>query len=309
MAKKEEVENMINQLAIEYYNARKVSNKAQETKLWSELYKILAVPESPNPVNRILNKKIKYFKADQSKLHDFVTDNILKYDCEKNDNFCSFLYSAFDYNLKDYKKKEKVTRTNKKTGEKTSTLRNATQYNEEGYPDITITDKDADPQQSLEEKEIVTAMKIKLPSIIMMFYKHHKGKSANKQKLSYFKIFFTESLINLIRELNSIKDLNKAEAYDASDEDFVSYISDSEYKGIEDILSFHFKNVSEITGCSDVTDKKISVPCENKIIVSYRYDIGLDKEKVSEPAVSQQRASYKKDLNMILSNEKEEVLC
>ena len=87
MAKKEEVENMINQLAIEYYNARKIGNKAQETKLWSELYKILAVPESPNPVNRILNKKIKYFKADQSKLHDFVTDNILKYDCEKNDNF------------------------------------------------------------------------------------------------------------------------------------------------------------------------------------------------------------------------------
>ena len=52
MAKKEEVENMINQLAIEYYNARKIGNKAQETKLWSELYKILAVPESPNPVNR-----------------------------------------------------------------------------------------------------------------------------------------------------------------------------------------------------------------------------------------------------------------
>ena len=54
MAKKEAVENMINQLAIEYYNARKIGNKAQETKLWSELYKILAVPESPNPVNRIL---------------------------------------------------------------------------------------------------------------------------------------------------------------------------------------------------------------------------------------------------------------
>ncbi len=304
MATRAEIEKKANQLAAEFCEAKKCGNTAQKNIAWAKLYRLLMGNDGSNPVNDILNSKINKYKAHNSNLSDFIVDNIMKYDYDRNNNFCAFLYQNFEYYLKDYTKKEYVSRTNKQTGEKEKEFRNITRYDENGEPVFdNIENLISNPETESAEKEKAAAVRISLLSVITQFYSHNKGKSANSQRLSYFRIFFTENLIILIQDTNSLKGFNRTEAYSNSDQSFVRFISRSDYDKIEDLLTLDFKFYSEIMKACEKEDKQISLPCENIVIQQYRYQNGMDEKEVSLSNITQQRKKYAEALKEILQEE------
>ena len=155
------------------------------------------------------------------------------------------------------------------------------------------------PEEIFVAEELVSNIETSLLSMVINFYKHNKGKSANETRYSYFRIFFTEKLIILLDECGINKSMNERECYENSDKDLVRFVSFSEYKELKDLLSLDFKKFSDVIDGYKDDSKLICVPFENEIIAEYRYKNALDKAKVSLSNVSQQRTVFEEQLRRI----------
>lgn len=301
-------QDRINKLAKEFYDAKFESNKSKRDIAWAELYRII-VYSKDSITHRTLVNYLKKYKSDETKLSDLFNSLLMDYNPEKNIKFCSYLNIYFNYKLLDEVKKDYIRRKDPKTGETKIIPRIQEQSAEDSDLDIGDTGKfqpspDEEFEKDRTEKNATKQMAIVLMSMIVQFHVHSKGIRDNKQRLSYFRIFFTENLISLIQETGKTVNFNKTEAYDCSDRSFVRFISYTEYKSIDDLAWLKFKRYSEVLEGFKLEDKEISVPCEGKIIQSYRFKTGLDKRKVSESNISQFREKYRAILQELWNRRK-----
>ncbi len=301
---------VINSLAKDYYYATQNGDKPKKIKSWEVLYRII-VENSQSNLNKKLFKKVWAFKlGDGNKINkdtlsyikgiisDLFTDLLFKYDYERSENFYTFLISSFFNKLRDERKHDNSIKirfvyldaNDSNDMDETSNVKREIPVGE---------DDSSNPATAVNLMEIEKNARIAMISTVLNFYDHNKGKSANEQRFSYYKIFFTEKMIERITDTNSVGCFNSAEVYNISDKNYVRFISYSEYKKIEDILNIRYKLYSEVIDGYDKEDKRINVPCENVIIQQYRYKSGLDSNKVSLPNITQQRMKYKESLEKI----------
>lgn len=324
----------INKLAERLSIAAANGNKVEKNRCWSELYTKVFGYEFGNGnsiLYRKLNNLVKQFgyagalRKNESnpaftKISDLFNDALFKYDHTKG-SFYGFVISYFKNTLLDEEKSKSTIRIKKDADGNTvtdekgkavkeKTLRNNTKYDESGnavFDDIP--DKDIyNPETNFEEKEIVECTFEHLLSIITLFLSHKNSKQSNPTRRSYFRIFYTENIINLINEYCTTDFIsNTAEAYECSDKDFVRFVSFSDYKNIDDILSLRFKKFSDIM--NDFKEDKLicSKPSfENIVIQKYRFRYGLDKKEVSSANISIQRNNYEtfiNDLRQVISDD------
>lgn len=323
----------INKLAERY----SIGNKEEKKSLGNELYvKVLGYEfgNGNSILYRKLNNIVKQFgyagalRKNESnpaftKINDLFNDALLKYDHNKG-SFYGFVISYFKNTLLDEEKSKNTIRIKKDADGNTvtdekgkavkeKTLRNNTKYDENGnavFDDIY--DENFNPETDFEEKELVERTFENLLAKITLFLSHKNSKQSNPTRRSYFRIFYTETIIGLIQEFCTTDFIsNTAEAYDCSDKKLVRFVAFSDYKNIDDILNIRFKKFSDIMD-DFKEDKPICTPFENIVVQKYRFQHGMDEKEVSSANISIQRKYYEDYINglrQFISDNIQEQIC
>lgn len=328
----------INELAEKYSIAAANGNKTEKKHCWGKLYTKVFGCEFGNGKSILygkLNNLVKHFgyadalKKNESnpaftKINDLFTDALFKYDHTKG-SFYGFVINSFKNSLLDEEKSKNTIRIKKDadgnivTDEKgkavkEKTVRNNTKYDENGNAvlDDIPDDEIYNPETNFAKKELVEYTFENLLAKINLFLSHKNSKQSNPTRRSYFRIFYTEKIINLINDYCTTDFIsNTAEAYECSDKDFVRFVSFSDYKNIDDILMLRFKKFSDIMD-DFKEDKLICTPFENIVVQKYRFRYGLDEKEVSSANITIQRKHFEtfiNDLRQVISDDIKEQIC
>lgn len=292
----------IDRLGKEYYYAKK-EGRTEATKLRFELLNEAIVKK--NSLNKKLYEVIRKNRLDESDMYDFCEDLIPKYDYEKCDSVYAYLIQYFRYEVSNKKRKMSREKLFDPTSEEyAAVIESDDRYGERD--DLMNESPDNILINRLSQKEKEKNVYVTLLSLVISFNEHNKGLKANPVRQSYYRIFFTERLIAFIRRVQIPEYINKRETYENSDKAFVRFVSYSDYKCLEDILDIKYKMFSEVIEDYSKKDKRIELPVENEIIVSYRVKCGLDSKAVSSSNVTQQRnhfdEAFREKFNMIESD-------
>lgn len=280
--------NRINELAIAYYNAKSNNDSNEKKRLFWELYtecskKYKNIVWNDTPESYIYNDAIEY--------------SIDKYDPqnEKNARFTTFLHQNIRFKSLDQKKKDKRLEYEKNSNEMIAFL-NGEELQDGTIPELSEENKRRLSENQFAEKEKhenEDLLKQQISIKIVQFLSHKKTAPT---KLSYYRIFITERIISIIAEFDDTSFFNKAEAYDCSDKGFVRFISTLEYHSLDELADIRFKTMSNVLPDYEGEDKEIKIPCDNRVVVEYRYVSGFDKKRVSTANVSQYRTPFNKDI-------------
>lgn len=279
MRNKERAE--LNELAIEYYNAKKLNNAADEKRLRRELFlkinlalaDMIYSSQNNNTTIQAIDKGIEVAIRD--------------YDPGKGKVFTSYLYSQIQY-----KKKDETKRDDKCV------------YSDDENDIIGNAPDRADISETIESDYIKYEVDMKLPTLITRFYEHNGKGVRAKNRYSYYRIFYTEHIILLVASAKSTEGFNKTEAYECSDQELVRFVSYSDYTSLDDLVYLKLKKRSEVLpGNSD--DKLVMDLMEKKphfqsdVIIEYRYVSKLDNKRVAEQTILSHKKKYKADFRAL----------
>ncbi len=270
----------INALAIDYYNAKQAKSN-DEKRLYKELLFLVYIAFS---------KIIFEDKTDPEIYEKAIDYSIDTFNPHRGKSFTSYLFMNTNYKYLD------ANKNNKKFIQ-----------NDDGIFIIENLPDEEDVTDNIEKKFNIEEVRKRLPYVVIKFYSHNKGKSASEVRLSYFRIFVTENIIEIIIESDNIDGFNHDEAYECTDKEFVRFITVLDYLSFKDLKVLNkpnqFKKMSDIFP----EDKKsydipVKVPCENRVIAEYRYASKLDTIRTSDSNVSQQRKHYKEALAVLFED-------
>lgn len=234
----------------------------------------------------------------------FLHKSIDKYDYNKNPNFCAWFIQGFKWYLTNLVRDDKNTEYfyDNETGKKVLKLAFISESSlgsgndedgESGNKNEPIYE-----EKAYEGNDAIAEMRVKLISVYTLFFERKKGKSANETKHEYYRIFVTESLIQDIRENNSLGTYNSQEIMQVADGGFVRFVAFTDFTKAQDIITMEIKKYSDIFENGEETELKLNH--EARVIIEYRFVNGFDKKRVSAAAVSQQLGSFKEDLKDLM---------
>ncbi|WP_156036931.1 hypothetical protein [Ruminococcus sp. HUN007] len=317
-----DVEKTVNEFAKDYYYARKSGNKAVMDKCRNAI--ILKIYEPNAFSNKIVKIRENYNESSVSfsrfsfcgyDRNDAVSDLtelfikfIEKYDYDKNPNFAAAFITAIKWDMNNKLSKDKERNNSEKTDDKEAKKRIP---RAEKISDIvcdesgehSLFEKVADESENIENLDLdnsLETMRIKLISVITLFYKRNKGKSASQVKYSYYRIFTTETVVKDIRENSNtgIYDfMNKNEIMQTLDCDYIKFIAFTDMEKLEDIISMAIKKYSDIINGAE--DKIIILDKEPRVIIAYRTAANLDEKQVTAANVSLMKKNYKQEIEDI----------
>lgn len=286
-------ESEINEIARKYSEAKKNKSDSDEKNYKLQLYLIITTVSVLYKKLYSAFKEKKHLESDDSikqTIEAFCWKPLNDYDYEKNNNFCAYMLTYANYYQLDALGAEWNV----------SSLDKPISSPDDSESGKSLNDFIPDEESDIEEMTDINLrnklMWIRISSLVIGFYEHFQDKEANPTKLSYFRIFVTETYIEYIKEPYDLKNINCAEAYASTDKQYVRFISFSEYERFEDILSLKYKKYSDVIANYPGKDKELKVPCQNRVIAEYRFYSGLDEKRVSDSAISLQRSSYKEKL-------------
>lgn len=321
-----DVQEYINSKAEKYYNAKISQNEAQMKTAFNEI--VLKIYEPNRISNSMIKKFIDYNNVfgngycgyDRSDaLNDavlFIGEHIKEYDFSKNSNFTAWILTTLHYKLNNLDSKQRTQKGTKETdgskGRLISSRTNNTIYDSKGneqslFDNMEDTSDYYSGIESRDVKEINTENRIKLLSIITLF-NTRKGRSANPVRLSYYRIFVTESITKDIRENNTTKIYefaNKNELMQAIDAGYLRFVAFTDMNVIEDIITMKIKKYKDII--ENGNDKEIALNREPQVIIAYREYAELDNKEVTTANVSRFIKLYKKEIESIFR--KKETVC
>lgn len=233
-------------------------------------------------------------------MHKFMND----YDYNKNPNFCAWFIVVLKRKLEKDSRKE-TTVKNSPTDEKGNKIpqprivpaSSTINGNNEDDNNATVFDE-LITEFSYPQNDNISDMRVKLISVYTLFFERKKGKAANQTKHEYYRIFVTESLIQDIRENNSLGTYNSQEIMQVADGGFVRFVAFTDFIKAEDIITMEIKKYSDIFENGEETELKLNH--EARVIIEYRFVNGFDKKRVSAAAVSQQLRSFKEDMKDLM---------
>lgn len=232
-----------------------------------------------------------------------LNDLLVDYKAEANENFCAYINTYAKFKILDLIK-SKYSHYKDETGNAVPLWRDVTYPKGGNDNQKTSFFDNLSSDENVEEKiELKASVRLTLIYLLINMNKHLKAKALNDIKISYYKIFFTEYMIQFISESKNMDYFNNAEIYENSDKAFVKFISYSEYKSVEDLLNIQFKKFSDVIDDYKDKEKLIDVPCENEIITTYRFKNGLDEKKVANANVTLQRNAFKEKFIEIYKSE------
>lgn len=317
-----DVENKVNELAKEYYFARLSGNKAVMDKcrnaIISKIYdpnsfsnKIVKIRENYND-SSVGFSRFAFHGYDRGDAISDITELFLNfienYDYSANPNFVASFTTAIKWDMNNKLSKDKKRNDSEKNDDKDAKklIPRAEKISDivcDESGEHSLFEKVADESENIENIDFDNSLekiRIKLISVITLFYKRNKGKSASQVKYSYYRIFTTETVVKDIRENSNtgIYDfMNKNEIMQTLDCDYIKFIAFTDMEKLEDIISMAIKKYSDII--SGAEDKIIILDKEPRVIIAYRTAANLDEKQVTAANVSLMKKNYKQEIEDI----------
>lgn len=288
-------QEFINELARKYFEAKNNKNSGQMKKIKDDIF-LRIFSENKGNIKTYLDlyckRKLKNYT--NNSFLDFFSGflyekNYLdKYDYTINPNFTAQFIKDFKYYILNTLRKENDIHI----------LNNNITDDDEN--EINIFDNISDNEnieENLAEKEIKNEIRIKLISLCTRFFISKKGKSANKTRYEYYRIFTTNIIVCDIRDTSDCNIYNRQEAMQVIDGDYIRFMAFTDFSQLEDILTMKIKKYSDIF--ENGSNELLKFDNEAKVIIEYRFQSGLDLKRVSAPAVSQQLNKFREDCEII----------
>jgi len=308
------LEDYVNELAVEYYHAKKNKDKPAELRFSSELIRCITKNKDSSPYKKTISKISRYGLLQEK--DDIITDALFKsmvkykpvltYENGETKEYPFFPYymSILKYCCIEKCKKDKEL-YNSISLDYDPSENETGEHNTEAFAELA--DEDADTIKKLETKNTKEVVRKRLPSVVLSFYIHNKGRSASDIKLSYFRIFVTNDIMDCIIDSNDTAYFNKTEAYECTDKEFVRYISFLKYFSLDELKKL--RDAENRKKKSDLfpdekkdRDMPVSIPCEGRVIAEYRYKANFDEIRTSNPNIQDHKKSYRKALQILFSD-------
>ena len=310
------LEDYVNTLAVEYYQARKNKNKLAELRASSELMRCITKNMDSSPYKKTISKISRYglLQEKDDIVNETLFMSITKYKpvlTDENGKNKEYLFFPYYMNALEMCCKEKCRKKKSKESHEVISIDYDPSENETGEHNTEFFSEPADEKahtiKELETKYSKEAFRKRLPSVVLSFYIHNKGRSASELKLSYFRIFVTNDIIECIIESNNTDYFNKTEAYECTDKEFVRYISFLKYLSLDELKNL--RDLENIKKKSDLfpdekkgCDIPVKIPCEGKVIAEYRYKAKIDLRRITDQNILDYKNKYKKALKIIFSD-------
>lgn len=288
-------QKFINELAKKYFEAKSNKNSGQMKKIKSDIF-LQIYSENKGNIKTYLDlyckRKLKNY-TDNSFL-DFLSGflyekNYLdKYDYTINPNFTAQFIKDFKYYILNTLRKENDIHI----------LNNNITDDEGNETNILDTiPSDENIEESFAENERENEIRIKLISLCTCFFISKKGRSANKTRYEYYRIFTTNIIVCDIRYTNDCNIYNRQEVMQVIDGDYIRFMAFTDFTNPEDILTMKIKKYSDIF--ENGSNELLKFNNEAKVIIEYRFRNRLDSKRVSASAVSQQLDKFREDCEII----------
>lgn len=316
-------QKFINKLAKNYFEAKKSSNKGQMDKNRYEI--MIQILYTENNIKKYFEsycmKKLSSYDREvlniatnddvQGLMGDFLDKDFLNnYDYTENPNFTAVFIMSFKYYISNKLRKYKTvkgTDTDSETGRKIPQpiiyRENTIVKDDEGNESDTI--YNIPSSENIEErfidKETEKEIRIKLISLCTRFFITQKGRTANKTRYEYYRIFTTNIIVCDIRDTADCNIYNRQEAMQVIDGNYIRFMAFTDFSQLEDILTMKIKKYSDIfeNGSNEI----LKFEYNQKVIIEYRFQSGLDPKRVAYANVSQRWKSFKEDIEAILKKE------
>lgn len=310
------LEDYVNTLAVEYYQARKNKNKLSELKASTELMRCITKNTDSSPYKKTISKINRYglLQEKEDIVNEALFMSMTKYKPVLTDeNGETKEYPFFPYYMKAlvFCCNEKLRKNKDKACHESISLDYDPSENETGEHNTEVfaklADEKADLEESCKSNERKQEILVRIPTVITKFFEHNGTGEYARKRLSYFRIFYTERLLVVISELGCTSGLNKSETYECSDQELVRFVSFSDYISLDDLICLKFKKRSEVLpDCNDdnpVLEIKSELSkIQDDVIVEYRYKAKFDQSRKKVQNISEQRKYFRKYLKKIFSN-------
>lgn len=248
-------------------------NKAEKKKILDEM----AVKLYDNQNNIYCRYFNDYFINEQRFciVYDVLLKTIEKYRTDKNTTFYTYFSNALEneyYTIVEKRNKEK---------DKLSEMH-------EGFGDKS-------EEEKIHEKTDVSEIMVSYINLIINFYEYNKGKSANKTRYEYFKMFYTDTIGRLVRteNLGSLLEEKEDRIFEAINQDFQDFYTVERADTIKKLEQVEYKKHCEVTDTAD--ESVLENPVPNDVFNTFYNK--LVGGKTTTETVSQQRKNYREYLN------------
>lgn len=313
-------QEFINELAKKYFEAKNSSNKGQMKANKDAI--LIQILYNQNNIKKYFEsycmKKLSGYDREvlniatnddvQGLMVDFFIDSdfLNNYDYTENPNFTAVFIMSFRHYISNKLRKYKTVKgadtdsvTGKKIPQPIIYRENTIVKDDEGNESDTICNipSDENIEESFAENERKNEIRIKLISLCTCFFISKKGKSANKTRYEYYRIFTTNIIVCDIRDTSDCNIYNRQEVMQVIDGDYIRFMAFTDFKNPEDILTMKMKKYSDIF--ENGSNGLLKFDNEAKVIIEYRFQSGLDSKRVSASAVSQQLDRFREDCEII----------
>lgn len=288
--------NELNDKYMQYYNL-KISNPQENSAKLKNLKSEIWI-KSLEIIKKMYGKRV-----EASKIEDIVNDLFMKNTLiEDFDPFCKDgeqktfserLFSNLRFGKLDLYRKEK-----KKTDNEASIINSYENVDESEEIDIKDLSSDIENQYSHKEqlKEILT--KLSMPIFIINFFEHKKGKAANEARLRYYKLFYTEDITKIVKEIMNKTYINIMEEREQNifkclNINFLDYFMMDICRNIKSIKEKPLKNHVKY----NENEELVEIPFSAKIYRSYLEN--MENKKVSDSNISQQKTEYRLEIDSL----------
>lgn len=223
----------------------------------------------------------KYFESNFSKeqklsiIYDVLLKTIKSYKSDKNTTFYTYFSNALENEYCSMFKK--IKRENIELTDMTEEIDNKSE------------------EEKIYEKTNVSALMVSYINLIINFYKYNKGRAANKTRYEYFKMFYTDTIGELVRteNLGSLLEEKEDRIFEAINQEFQDSYTVERADTIKKLEQVEYKKHCEVTATAD--ESVLENPVPNDVFNTFYNK--LTGEKTTTETVSQQKKNYKEYIN------------
>ena len=307
----------LNDLALEYINLQNSNENGRKLSIRNNI--ITNLCDEHSSISGIVQKGIeKNHLENYVSYIDIITDFLMLGDVLNkfidnaqrfNNNFSKFFLGCMNNKIGTYYKKYRKDILQKLS------LDGAYQDSNGNYQPLSVADIDAENILNAIDEDKTDTMLQEMSYTIIHFLEH-KGKDRNPIRHTYYKMFFTDSIVTFIKgtsdnslicgkiskdELKRISQLNQQQLFSALETNLLDMFMKDECRTVTQIYDSKLKTYNEINLKSKKqhsNDIEIILPIENEVFLHYIENY-LDLEAPTHSAISQQRGNFRKFMEKI----------
>lgn len=274
----------IDQLAVQWYELPEEGNEAAKKNLEEQLFfAVFQLLSSPGSQQNAVAEAFGEFWLTDWKRFDPARSSMSR-----------FLRSRLEFRVRDLNRQDNGLRKKTADGEEI-TIRNSSLDDEEAFTQISGIE-DLNAAAALDEI-LLDELACQCIALILELPDRLHGKANNPEKINYYRMFFTDGVVNYIRsDPAQLFFPHERDLFRAIRLPFLDYFLSQKCRTVPSIALSSTKPYGELVENRPM--KPVEQPLPNDVYSAYMFRV--EERKAGAPAISQQRQAYRAFLKEIL---------